>query len=80
MEMNLIEKFDVKLKNTSETFPHQVEVYEELIEAADPSITALLASQHLGPRQYRLSDGRKLKPLSDTKFIIESTGEELHQL
>ncbi|MDP5007781.1 MAG: hypothetical protein NWQ13_01985 [Glaciimonas sp.] len=77
--MNLIEKFEAKLKSSNaEPTVFHVEVYETQVEALEQSNIAALTNQHLGQRRYQLSDGRELKPLSDVKFIIVKTGEEIH--
>ena len=68
--MDLVEKFDAKGKSGAS---YHVEVYQTPIET--PPI-----SQPLGPKIYRLTDGRILDPISEAKFTITQTGEKIYRI
>ncbi|MFC5473701.1 hypothetical protein [Paraherbaspirillum soli] len=72
--MDLVEKFDAK--GASGTGYH-VEGYQNPIDASTLSDAT---SPLPGEKIYRLLDGRPLKPISDKKFVIIQTGEEIHRI
>jgi hypothetical protein len=72
--MDLVEKFDAKDKSGN---GYHVEAYESQVErsTAGGSVSSLP-----GPRNYRLTDGRKLNPLSDGKFVIDGTEVKIYRI
>lgn len=72
--MDLVDKFDAKGKSGSS---YHVLVYQSPVTVPKASGEV---DELLGPKTYQLSDGRALHPLSDTKFEIVHTSEEIFRI
>jgi len=72
--VDLVDKFDAKGKSGSS---YHVLVFQNpvTVQKASGDVAELL-----GPKTYQLSDGRALHPLSDTKFEIIHTNEEIFRV